>query len=239
LPHCSRPALIVRRPTAKETARHIDEQTGSKELFLTTAHADQATGEFQSIVLDQAEQRAETLDARKIVGFPWQRGARDLAIGAAVIAAVVLWLPQLDPFKKQEQRNKLAKQEEQLKQTKKATAMRAEQLKEQDAKENDKINQALAALEKTFKEAKPQEREPNLKRLAEHQKEIGEMWRQVANQKRNDAFDNGTQKFGQVNPAAKPAVEGGPEERRYERRQEGDGGDQGPDGKAREDGRRR
>jgi DNA repair exonuclease SbcCD ATPase subunit len=193
-------ALIVRRPSAKETARHIDEKTCSKELFLTTAYAGQATGEYQDIVLEQAEQRAEALDARKVVGFPWQRGTRNLVISGVLVAAAAIWLPQFDPFKKQEQRNKLTKQEEQLKQTKKATAMRAEQLKEQDAKENDKINQALAALEKTFKEAKPQEREPNLKRLAEHQKEIGEMWRQVANQKRNDAFDSGTQKFGQVNP---------------------------------------
>ena len=38
----------------------------------------------------------------------------------------------------------------------------------------------LAALEKTFKEAKPQEREANLKRLQEHQKEIGEMWRALS-----------------------------------------------------------
>ena len=192
--------LIVRRPSARETARCIDERSGSKELFLTTTHASQATGEYQSIVLEQAEQRAEWLDARKIVGYSWQVGARNLCLGIGVVLAAALWLPQLDPFKQEAQRNKVSKQEEQLKQTKKATAVRAEQIIEDQAKENDKIDKALAALEKTFKEAKPQEREPNLKRLAEHQKEIGEMWRQVANQKRNDAFDTGAQKFGQVNP---------------------------------------
>jgi uncharacterized membrane protein (DUF106 family) len=51
------------------------------------------------------------------------------------------------------------------------------------------VEKALAALQKTFKEAKPQEREANLKKLSENQKEIGEMWRQAANQQRNDAFD--------------------------------------------------
>jgi hypothetical protein len=193
-------ALIVRRPPPKDAARCIDERTGSKELFLTASLAGQSTGEFQSIVLQQAEERAEALDPRKIIRFQWQRGTRNLLISAVLIAAAVLWLPQFDPFKKQEQRNKVSKQEELLKQTRKATVVRAEQLKEEKAKENDKIDQTLAALEKTFKEAKPQERDTNLKRLAEHQKEIGEMWRQAANQKRNDAFENGTQKFGQVNP---------------------------------------
>jgi DNA repair exonuclease SbcCD ATPase subunit len=191
--------LITRRPSAKDTARCIDERTDSKDLFLTASLAGNASGEYQAIVLQQAEERAEGLDPRKLIGFSWQHGARNIAICAALITAAVLWLPQLDPFKQQEQRNKLAKHEEQLKQTKKATAVRAEQIKEEQTKENDKINQALAALEKTFKEAKPQERETNLKRLGEHQKEIGEMWRQVANQKRNDAFEKGAQKFGQVN----------------------------------------
>lgn len=192
--------LVVRHPSDKDAARCIDERTSSKDLFLTASLAGHSTGEYQSIVLQQAEDRAESLDPSKIIGFSWQRGARDLAICAALLAIGVLWLPQLDPFKKQEQRTKFAKQEEQLKQTKKATAIRAEQIKEEQAKENDKIDQALAALEKTFKEAKPQERDTNLKRLGEHQKEIGEMWRQAANQKRNDAFEKGTQKFGQVNP---------------------------------------
>lgn len=192
--------LIARRPSPKDAARCIDERTNSKDLFLTASLADHATGEYQSIVLQQAEERAEILDPRKLIGFSWQQGARNIAISAVLIGAAALWLPQLDPFKRQEQRNKVAKQEEQLKQTKKATAIRAEQIKEQEAKENDKIDQALAALEKTFKEAKPQEREANLKRLAEHQKEIGEMWRQAANQKRNDAFEKGAQKFGQANP---------------------------------------
>lgn len=193
-------ALIARRPSAKDAARCIDERSNSKELFLTASLAGNATGGYQSIVLQQAEDRAESLDPRKLIGFSWQHGARDLAIAVALIAAAALWLPQLDPFKQQEQRNKLAKQEEQLKQTKKATTIRAEQIKEEQTKENDKIDKALAALEKTFKEAKPQEREANLKRLGEHQKEIGEMWRQAANKKRNDAFEKGAQKFGQVNP---------------------------------------
>lgn len=192
--------VFARKPQPRDTARLIDERTGSKDLFLTTALLSGPSASFSSIVLSQAEQRAETLDPRRIVPFPWQRAVRDMALSAALIAALAVWLPQFDPFKKKAQRDKLSKQEQQLQQTKKATALRADEIKNDDAKENDKVKQALAALEKTFKEAKPQERQANLKRLGEHQKEIGEMWRQSANQKRNDAQEQGAQKFGQANP---------------------------------------
>jgi DNA repair exonuclease SbcCD ATPase subunit len=192
--------VVARKPAVKDTARIVDERTGSKELFLTTALLGTSTAEFQPIVLEQAEERAERLNPRDIAPFPWQTGVRNAAIATALVAIAALWLPQLDPFKKEEERNKVAKQEDQLRQTKKATVLRAEQLKQDDAKENDRVEKALAALQKTFKEAKPQEREANLKRLSEHQKEIGEMWRQAANQKRNDALDQAAQKFGQVNP---------------------------------------
>jgi hypothetical protein len=192
--------LLAKKPAPKVAARVLDERTGSKELFLTTALLGTAPGEFQPIVLSQAEERAERLDPKSVVPFRWQHGLRNVVIASVLVVAAALWLPQLDPFKKQEQRNKVSKQEEQLRQTKKATAMRAEQLKQDDAKENERVEKALAALQKTFKEAKPQEREANLKKLSEQQKEIGEMWRQAANQQRNDSLDKASQKFGQANP---------------------------------------
>jgi len=195
--------LLARKPAAKATARIVDERTGSKELYLTTALLGSAPGEFRPIVVSQAEEKAERVNPNTVVPFRWKEGVRNVAIASVLVVATAMWLPQLDPFKKQEQRNKTAKQEEQLRQTKKATAMRAEQLKQDEAKENDRVEKALAALQKTFKEAKPQEREANLKKLSENQKEIGEMWRQAANQQRNDALDKATQKFGQANPHEK------------------------------------
>jgi hypothetical protein len=192
--------FLARRPQPKEAARVVDDRSDSKELFLTTSLLAEAPGEFRSIVVEQAEERAPSIEPGKIVPFAWQRGLRDMLLTGAIVAAAVFWLPQLDPFKKQAKRDQIAKQEEQLRQTKKATTARTEQIKENQSKENEQIAKALAALEKTFKEAKPQEREANLKRLAEHQKEIGEMWRQAANKQRNDAFNQGAQRFGQVNP---------------------------------------
>ncbi|MEQ1858664.1 MAG: hypothetical protein ABMA13_01870 [Chthoniobacteraceae bacterium] len=192
--------VFTRKPQPRDTARLIDERTGSKDLFLTSALVSDASGEFSPIVLAQAEERSDSLDPRRVLPFAWQRGARDIFLSTAIVAALAMWLPQLDPFKKEAEREKFAKQQQQLEQTKKATAARADQLKQDDAKENEKVKQALAALEKTFKEAKPQEREANLKRLAEQQKQIGELWRQAASERRNDANEQGGQKFGQANP---------------------------------------
>lgn len=194
------PFLITRRPGARQVARLVDEEAKSKELFLTAAALDASPAEYQPIVIDQAERRADEIAPAQVVPFRWQRGARDMAFCCLAVAVAFLFLPQLDPFKKQEQRDKSAKLRENLEQTKKATAIRAEQIKDANSKESEETKKALAALEKTFKEIKPQERDRNLKQLAEHQKELGQMWRQAANKQKNDAFSQGAQQFGAMNP---------------------------------------
>jgi hypothetical protein len=97
--------LLAKKPAPKVAARVLDERTGSKELFLTTALLGTAPGEFQPIVLSQAEERAERLDPKSVVPFRWQHGVRNVAIATVLVATAALWLPQLDPFKKHEQRN--------------------------------------------------------------------------------------------------------------------------------------
>ena len=192
------PLLTARRPKPPQVARLVDERTASKELFLTATLAEESGDDFRSIVIEDAERRAGAIEPERVVPFRWQNGTRDIFGSAAIVAVAVLWLPQLDPFKRQEERDKLGKQQEQLEKAKKATAIRAEQIKE--SRESEKVKQALAALEKTFKEAKPLEKELNLKKLTERQKELGELWRQAASQQRNDALEKSAQQFGAVNP---------------------------------------
>jgi hypothetical protein len=192
------PLLTARRPKPPQVARLVDERTESKELFLTATLVEGARDDFQSIVVQDAEERAGAIEPERVVPFRWQNGTRDIFGSAAILAVAVLWLPQLDPFKRQEERDKLGKQQEQLEKAKKATAIRAEQIKE--SRESEEVKQALAALEKTFKEAKPLERELNLKQLSERQKELGALWRQAAAQQRNDALEKSAQQFGAVNP---------------------------------------
>ena len=186
--------LLARRGSAKSIARLIDTRTGGKELFLTAALIGEAPGEFAPIVIGQAEARAEKLRAAQVVPFPWQRGARDLAMALALLFAAVHFLPQLDPFKKTEQRKKTAQLEEKLEQTKKTTALRSAQLAEAAGRQSEQVQLALQQLDKTFKEAKPQDREGNLKKLGEEQKEIGELWRKVNNDLKPP--DKAAQSFG-------------------------------------------
>lgn len=192
--------LLTRKPTAREVARVIDDRTGSRELFLTAALIDATTGDFQPIVLAQAEERAAQIQPAQVVPFRWQRGARDVAVALALLLAAIFFLPQLDPFGKGKQRQQAAKQEERLRESKQLTALRADQLAAKSEADAEKVEQALAALEQTFKEAQPKAKEADLRRLSEHQKELGAMWRQVKNELPRDAFEQGAQSFGQADP---------------------------------------
>ena len=186
--------VLARRGSAKTIARLIDTRTGGKELFLTAVMLGETPGGFAPIVVEQAEARAEKIRAAQVVPFRWQRGARDLGVALAVLFAAVHFLPQLDPFKKTAQRKKTAQLEEKLAQTKKVTALRSAQLLESEGRQSEQVKLALQELDKTFKEAKPQDREGNLKKLGEEQKEIGELWRKVNGEL--TPLDKAAQSFG-------------------------------------------
>lgn len=192
--------ILTRRPQPRQVARLIDERSGSKELFLTATLVTDNAREFQPIVVEQAEQRAGEIEPARIVPFHWQSGVRDVLAALALVAAAVWFLPQLDPFKREAARQKLTQQEQRLIETKKVTEVRREQLAQQEGKEAEQVKQALAQLEKTFKEAKPKEREANMKKLGDQQKELGELWRKVNNDQLRNAFDKAAQSFGQADP---------------------------------------
>lgn len=191
-------AVIARRPSSAEAARAIDTRTGAKELFLTATLADGQAGEFQPIVVAQAEARAEKIRPSEVVPWRWTRNVLAAAGVVALLAAGLRWLPQLDPFRKVAQRDKVTQQAEQLREMKKITAQRAETLAQQAQDQSEQVRQALAALDKTFKEARPQEREASLQRLAEEQKELGELWRKVQNPGLKNALEKGAQSFGRM-----------------------------------------
>ena len=186
--------VLARRASAKTVARLIDTRTGGKELFLTAAMIAEAPGEFAPIVVGQAEEQAEKLRAAQVVPFRWPRGARDLFAALAMLFLAIHFLPQLDPFKKTEQRKKTAQLEERLEQTKKTTALRSAQLAETGDRQSEQVKLALQQLDKVFKEAKPQDRDGNLKKLGEEQKEIGELWRKVTSDLK--PLDKAAQSFG-------------------------------------------
>ena len=187
---------FLRRPTPAHVARTVDERAQTKELFLTATLIDQAPGEYRDIVLSQAEDRATQLQAGRLFPLRWQPGTRNLALALAALTAGVLWLPKLDPFKMDEKRQAQTKQEARLAETKKITAIRREELKEKGGALNEQVDQALAKLDKTFKEMKPQERELNAKKLNEQAQDFSELWKKAAAQIPKDALEKAAQQFG-------------------------------------------
>jgi len=196
-------ALVValaglRRPADAAVARVIDTHGKTKDLFLTTVLAGEGSGEFRPVVCASAEKQAAEIKPGLVVPLRWTRGAAELALALAVLVAAVRWLPQLDPFRKVAQREKVSQQAEQLREMKKITAQRAEVLAVESGKQTAEVQAALARLDKTFKEAKPQERDSNLQRLAEDQKELGELWRKVTTDGLRQALEKGAQSFGRM-----------------------------------------
>lgn len=188
----------LRRPGDAAVARVIDTHENTKDLFLTTILAGEGNGEFRPVVCASAETQAAEIKPGRVVPFRWTRGAVEMTLALAVLAAGVRWLPQLDPFRKVAQREKISQQAQQLQAMKKITAQRAETLAVESGKQAAQVQDALTRLDKIFKEAKPQEREPNLQRLAEEQKELGELWRKVTTDGLRQALEKGAQSFGRM-----------------------------------------
>lgn len=190
--------------SARETARLIDSRTGGKELFLTAALLGDGSGEFQPVLLEQAEARAAEVEPCKVLPFAWQRGTAEAVAAGAVLALAITLLPQLDPLGKEADRQKLAAERQQLQAAKELTAQRAEQLAE--GTQEGKVERALDQLEKTLKGIKPENKEANLKRLAEEQKQLGELWREVKTGLNTEfspeALAKSAQSFGQADPKA-------------------------------------
>ncbi len=192
--------LFHRRATSRDIARLIDHRTDSNDLFLTATMIDSAVGEYQTIVVRQADDRASKIQPQSVVNFRWGRGARDAAIILPILVLSAMFLPQFDPFGKQDERKKLVERKKKLAETAKATALRAEMIEKKDLSgENSKeVAKALQDLKLALQEQKPGDVQANLKRLAEEQKLLGQMWREANEEKMKQMGDReqSPQKFG-------------------------------------------
>ena len=197
-------ALIVaiifhRRSDLANAARTIDARAGSKELFLTAALIEQTPGAYREVVTEQAEARAGKVSAAKLLPFHWLPGLRDTAIVAAVLAAAYLWLPQLDPFKMDARRQETTKQQQRLEETRKITAVRKQELEAKSGVLTEQVDRALAKLDQTLKQAKPEERELNTKKLNEEAQDFSELWKKLATQlpkSASEQMEKAAQNFG-------------------------------------------
>jgi hypothetical protein len=173
------------------------------DLFLTASLIEPTPGAYQDLVLKNAEQRAVKMPPEKVVPYRWQRDAFKIAAALAVLAVAVLALPQFDPFNLHHQQRQLAAQREHVREIAKATVVRAALLEQQrTGAKTDAVKEALAALEKAFQAAKPEEKAATLARLNEQQKSLGQLWKQTSEEKLKNALNlpPPAQSFGLADP---------------------------------------
>ena len=196
--------ISYHRPAVSEAARLADARMGTHDLFLTASLIEHSLGAYQEVVLTDAEQQAGKMLPEKVVPYRWQRDV--LRCGAAlVVLGLGVWLlPQFDPFRLHQKQRQLAEQRERLRDISKATEARAALIEQKRAGEQaDVVKQAMANLEKTFQEAKPNDKAGTLARLNEQQKILGQLWKQTSEEKLKNALNlpPPTQSFGLADPA--------------------------------------
>lgn len=193
----------VRRPAARDAARRADLALKTDDLFLTAALTGDAADGYAPLVRKSAEERAAAADPRKVVPLGPGRGVRAAAAALALLLAGTAWLPQLDPFGRAEERKRADDRRRKLEETRKATAMRADLLKKQpDAPKAKALEAELKNLQEAFRGMKPDKPEENLAKLQTFQKELGEEWRRLSEERLKDALQQAgpVQQFGGGDP---------------------------------------
>lgn len=192
------------RPRASDAARLADAQMATHDLFLTASLIGSSLGDYQDLVLKDAEQRATGAAPRKVVPFHWQRDTFRMCGALGLLALGVCFLPQWDPFGLHQRQRLLAEQREHAREITKATAVRAALLEQKRAGEqSDVVKQAVANLEKTLQGAKPNDKVGTLAQLNQQQKILGQLWRQVSEEKLKNALNvpPPNQSFGVGDPS--------------------------------------
>jgi hypothetical protein len=182
--------VSYRRPHATDAARVADANMGTHDLFLTASVIGSSLGDYQELVLQAAEERATGTEPGKVVPYRWQRETMRMCGALALVAVGVCLLPQWDPFGLHQKQRQVAEKRKHLDDLAKATQMRAALLEQKRAGESvDVVKQAVANLEKTLQGAKPNDKVGNMAKLNEQQKILGQLWKQVSEEKLKNALN--------------------------------------------------
>ena len=196
--------ISYRRARETDAARVADTHMGTHDLFLTASLIGHSLGSYQELVLKEADQKVSGAVPAKIVPFRWQRDTLRLTAALALLVLGVCFLPQFDPFGMHQRQKQLAEQREHIKDINKATEARATLLEQKSSGEqSDLVKQALANLENTFKDAKPNDKAGTLARLNEQQKNLGQLWKQTSEEKLKNGLNAPppSQSFGVADPS--------------------------------------
>jgi hypothetical protein len=129
--------VSIRRPHRTEVAHLVDRSGGTKDLFLTLTYLEKSCGEYQPIVVQQAETRATKLKPDAVA--PWDVG-RWWGYAVALLAGLavgVIWLPQWDPFGAVASAKAKDAEAEKLLEDREATQTRIAQMKQESSESSD------------------------------------------------------------------------------------------------------
>ncbi|QDT56822.1 hypothetical protein Pan44_48820 [Caulifigura coniformis] len=190
------------RPTTQEAARSIDTAQNTRDLFLTLTMLRTTAGEYQPLVVTDAERAAAKVNPAAAVPFTWQQRLLSTAAALAILFCGQMFLPTFDPFGKVAQAKQEESSEKKLAEKKKETEIRKAQLMEKELENalSPDVEKSIAGLLNAFRAMKKDQPKKNFESLVGNQKVLGEKFRAT-----NEALktlmskSNLDQKFGSQN----------------------------------------
>ncbi|QDT42964.1 hypothetical protein Pan241w_30590 [Gimesia alba] len=194
--------ILFRKPEKEQAARLIDQNQGTKDLFLTVIMLEKAIGNYKPLVIQDAEKKATKIKPATIVGYQWQKRLATSCAGAVLLFLVLEYAPQFDPFGEVQAAEVEQEKAKEFQSTKKATHARLAELKNKDTGQSDEeskdVKMAVENLKSDFRKMTPGKKQENTKTLAGHQKSLGGKWRKIAEEKMKSLMMKAdqSQKFG-------------------------------------------
>lgn len=191
--------VLVRRPGPAAAARRVDAALGANDLFLTWVQLSSGSGTYGPVVEERAAAAASGVRPAAVVPLRWGSGLMQVATAAGLCLVAVQFLPQLDPFGKDAERQQEAQRREKLKRSRKATTVRKAALAEaSDSPEQRAAKLAMQRLQQDLRTMKPTAPQGNFRTLNDHQKALGELWRKESARTLRNALgrQNARQQFG-------------------------------------------
>ena len=196
--------FIPSKVKTTDAARKVDSYAKSDDLFLTCSTLKTAAGDFKSLLYGQADAKAEKMAAAQITEINWQKPLTAFITLSILYFLFSLYLPQLDPFGKEEQRAKIEQKRKVMQEEKKQTENRLAVLKKQEAlpKNSEDIKAELTQIFKDMKKMPPPE---NVKKLRDERRKIAKAWsdknRDLQSEKKSQQMKS--QRFGAMSDEMK------------------------------------
>ena len=159
--------VFHQRTDSRDAARLIDQRMDKKDLYLTLSTLDTAPGEYQDMVVSQANDQANAIRPETVVIFhPWPKLAKSCIILLSLVL-LARYTPSYDMFGNQAEAEKEKQLLKEVKKIKAETIKKTNQLKQKRPKQknSEKINNFSDQTKKAFSMLKRKHKDQNRKNL--------------------------------------------------------------------------